>query len=53
MLHLKHPVDHRGARRRVHTRPFRDEEKLFEGLDEAKEILKKLCASARSHYWPS
>jgi hypothetical protein len=50
MLHLKHPVDHRGARRRVHTRPFLDEEKLFEGLDEAKEILKKLCASARSHH---
>jgi hypothetical protein len=53
MLHLKHPVDHRGVRRRVHTRPFRDEEKLFEGLDQAKEILKKLCASAHSHYWRS
>ena len=51
MLHLKHPVDHRGSRRRVHTRQFRDEEKLFEGLDEAKEMLKKLCASAHSHYW--
>ena len=53
MLHLKHPVDHRAARRRVHTRPFRDEEKLFKGLDEAKEVLKKLCASAHSHYWSS
>ena len=53
MLHLKHPVDHRGARRRVHTRPFRDEEKLFEGLDEAKEMLQKLCASAHAHYWRS
>jgi hypothetical protein len=51
MLHLKHPVDHRGARRCVHTRSFHAEEKLFEGLEEAKEILKKLCASARSHYW--
>ena len=51
MLHLKHPVDHRAARRRVHTRPFRDEEKLFEGLAEAKEALKRLCASAHSHYW--
>ena len=51
MLHLKHPVDHRGSRRRVHTRQFREEEKLFEGLDEAKEMLKKLCASAHSHYW--
>jgi hypothetical protein len=53
MLHLKHPVDHRGARRRVHTHSFHAEEKLFEGLEEAKEILKKLCASARSHYWSS
>ena len=53
MLHLKHPVDHGGARRRVHTRQFRDEEKLFAGLDKAKEILKKLCASAHSHYWLS
>lgn len=53
MLHLKHPVDHRGARRRVHTREFRAEEKLFEGLDEAKEVLKNLCASAHSHYWSS
>ncbi|MDR3719449.1 MAG: M48 family peptidase [Bryobacteraceae bacterium] len=53
MLHLKHPVDHRGARRCVHTHAFHAEEKLFEGLEEAKEILKKLCASARSHYWRS
>jgi hypothetical protein len=53
MLHLKHPVDHRGARRRVHTQAFHAEEKLFEGLEEAKESLKKLCASARSHYWSS
>jgi hypothetical protein len=53
MLHLKHPVDHRGARRCVHTHSFRTEEKLFEGLEEAKEILKKLCASAHSHYWLS
>lgn len=53
MLHLKHPVDHRAARRRVHTHSFRAEEKLFERLEEAKEILKKLCAAAHSHYWMS
>ena len=53
MLHLKHPVDHRAARRRVHTRAFREEEKMFEGLEEAKELLKKLCASHHSHYWES
>jgi len=42
MLHLKHPVDHRGARRRVHTREFLADEKLFEGLKEAKLALKSL-----------
>lgn len=42
MLHLKHPVDHRGIRRRVHTREFQAEEKLFEGVKEAKEMLKHL-----------
>ncbi len=42
MLHLKHPVDHRGARRRVHTSEFKAEEKQFKGLPEAKELLKKL-----------
>lgn len=42
MLHLKHPVDHRGTRRCVHTREFKAEEKLFEGLKMAKEMLKRL-----------
>ena len=42
MLHLRYPVDHRGARRRVHTREFRQAEKQFEKLREAKEILKTL-----------
>lgn len=42
MLHLKHPVEHRGSRRRVHTREFLASEKLFSGLKEAKEMLKKL-----------
>jgi len=42
MLHLRHPVDHRGARRRVHTREFREAEKKFPRLREAKEILKRL-----------
>src|SRR6185436_16737430 len=40
MLHLRYPVDHSGARRRVHTREFRAAEKAFPGLREAKEILK-------------
>ncbi len=42
MLHLRHPVDHRAARRRVHTRDFRAAERSFKGLAEAKEMLKRL-----------
>lgn len=42
MLHLKHPVDHRGARRCVHTPEFRASEKEFPGLAEAKLLLKTL-----------
>src|SRR5450755_3132139 len=40
MLHLQHPVEHNGARRRVHTREFRAAEKKFALLKEAKEMLK-------------
>jgi hypothetical protein len=42
MLHLRHPVDHAGMRRRVHTREFRAAEKKFPRLQEAKEVLKRL-----------
>jgi hypothetical protein len=42
MLHLRFPVDHTGARRRVHTREFREAEKKFPSLKEAKELLKRL-----------
>ena len=42
MLHLRYPVDHHAARRRVHTREFREAEKKFPQLKEAKEILKRL-----------
>lgn len=42
MLHLQYPVDHNGARRRVHTKEFREAEKKFPKLKEAKEILKRL-----------
>ncbi len=42
MLHLRFPVDHRGARRRVHTKEFREAEKQFPKLKEAKEALKRL-----------
>jgi SprT-like family len=42
MLHLQYPVDHHGARRRVHTKEFREAEKRFPQLKEAKEMLKRL-----------
>ncbi len=42
MLHLRYPVDHNGVRRRVHTREFRQAERAFPRLTEAKELLKKL-----------
>lgn len=42
MLHLSYPVDHSGMRRRVHTREFREAEKAFPGLIEAKAALKRL-----------
>lgn len=42
MLHLRFPVEHRGARRCVHTKSFKEAEKQFHGWREAKEMLKKL-----------
>jgi hypothetical protein len=42
MLHLVHPAEHNGARRCVHTKEFKEAEKQFEHLREAKAILKKL-----------
>ena len=42
MLHLRHPVDHRGARRCVHTPEFKAAEKEFPALKEAREALKHL-----------
>ncbi len=41
MLHLRFPTEHRGARRCVHTREFKEAEKSFEGFREAQEDLKK------------
>lgn len=42
MLHLRYPVEHSGARRRVHHAQFRLAEKEFPELAEAKRILKTL-----------
>ena len=45
MLHLRHPVRLRGSRRCVHPREFREEEKLFPHLAEAKRYLKHSLSS--------
>ena len=42
MLHLRHPVEHRGSRRCVHTPEFQAAEKQFEQLAEAKRLLRRL-----------
>ena len=45
MLHLRFPVEHRGARRCVHTREFKHAEREFGELRAAKEVLKRICAA--------
>ena len=42
MLHLKHPVKMRGSRRSVHGREFREDEKAFPQIDQARLFLKTL-----------
>lgn len=42
LLHLRHPVRMNGSRRSVHSRAFREEEKLFPHLMEAKRYLRQL-----------
>lgn len=42
MLHLRHPAEHRGSRRCVHTPEFKQAEKQFERFKEAKLLLKRL-----------
>ncbi|MEK7405687.1 MAG: SprT-like domain-containing protein [Acidobacteriota bacterium] len=43
MLHLRFPVQARGARQRFHTREFREAERAFPRLMEAKELLQRLA----------
>lgn len=45
MLHLRYPTEHRGARRCVHTKEFKDAEKMFEQYDSAKVELKRFLES--------
>jgi hypothetical protein len=46
MLHLRYPVEHRGARRCVHTAEFKAAEQQFAGWQQAKQMLKKICSAA-------
>lgn len=43
MLHLRYPAENRGARRCVHTKAFKEAEKQFDRLKEAKAALRRLC----------
>src|SRR5579864_4829081 len=43
MLHLRYPAENRGARRCVHTRAFKQAEREFERLAEAKALLRRFC----------
>lgn len=42
MLHLRFPTQHRGARRCIHSKEFKQAEKEFAGWKEANEMLKRL-----------
>lgn len=44
MLHMVHPLKFENGRRLVHHPAFREAERQFEGLREAKRILRQLCA---------
>jgi hypothetical protein len=43
MLHVKHPVESAGGRRRIHPAAFRAEEKRFPRYSEARAVLRKLA----------
>lgn len=45
MLHLRFPAQTNGTRRRVHTREFREAERAYPQLKEAKELLKRLVSA--------
>ncbi|MGH9611137.1 MAG: SprT-like domain-containing protein [Bryobacteraceae bacterium] len=46
MLHLRYPTEHRGARRCVHTREFKEAEKQFAGYREARADLKRFVEAS-------
>ena len=42
MLHVRHPVEHRGGRRCVHTQAFKEAERQFDGWKQAQAFLHSL-----------
>jgi len=44
MLHLVHPVESRGSKRSIHPPVFREAEKLFPRIQEAKAVIRQLCS---------
>jgi hypothetical protein len=46
MLHLRHPTEHRGSRRCVHTREFKRAEQAFAQYKQAKEELRRFVERA-------
>ena len=47
MLHVRYPAEHKGSRRCVHTKTFKEAEKQFDRFREAKELLKQICNNFR------
>lgn len=43
MLHLRHPIERRGARRRIHSSELRQAERAFAGYQEALQWLRRAC----------
>lgn len=46
MLHLRHPIERRGGRRRIHSPEFQQAERAFAGYHEAVAWLKHACGQA-------
>ena len=46
MLHLRYPTEHRGIRRCVHTKDFKEAEKQFEQYESATELLKRFVETS-------
>jgi hypothetical protein len=53
MLHLVHPPEHRGSRRVVHTKAFRDAERRFPDLEGVRRRLREFLQAAKCDSGPS